>query len=233
MAAESLTMNLRLQLEKTNAQFSRWANAEKSWLDSNDVAYRQKIEEFNVTLNALKENDSELDASKSMYDSVKRQQQIELEQCTAQNNLLVKQKEVLEQQLKRCEEDEGKENKRLEESRSEHETLRRKMEQALNDLIYGMRHYVALGLEFQKAEGDCIKFTFTQIQEDDPNRKFSFTMFVDAQNQYQLVETAPILDRADCLAKVNILNISNDIGRFVVAMRKLFKEYSTKSTSVL
>jgi DNA-binding transcriptional MerR regulator len=223
--AEALTMNLRLQLEKTSAQFSRWANSEKTWLESNDANYRQKIEEFHVTINALKENEYELDSSKSMYDAIKKQQQAEIEQCTAQNGLLTKQREVLEQQLRRCEDDEANEVRRLEEARGEHEALRRKMEQALNDLIYGMRHYIALGLEFQKADGDCIKFTFTQIQESDPNRKFSFVMFVDAHNQYQLVETMPALDRVQCLERVNKLNISNDIGRFVTGMRKLFKNH--------
>lgn len=218
-------MNLKLQLEKTNAQFTRWANSEKTWLESNDSNYRQKIEEFHVTINALKETEYELDSSKSMYDAIKKQQQMEIEQCTAQNNLLLKQKEVLEQQLRRCEEDESREVQRLEEARGEHEALRRKMEQALNDLIYGMRHYIALGLEFQKADGDCIKFTFTQIQESDPNRKFSFVMYVDAHNQYQLVETVPALDRVHCLEIVNKLNITNDIGRFVVSMRKMFKNY--------
>lgn len=218
-------MNLKLQLEKTNAQFTRWANSEKTWLESNDSNYRQKIEEFHVTINALKETEYELDSSKSMYDAIKKQQQMEIEQCTAQNNLLLKQKEVLEQQLRRCEEDENREVQRLEDARGEHEALRRKMEQALNDLIYGMRHYIALGLEFQKADGDCIKFTFTQIQESDPNRKFSFVMYVDAHNQYQLVETLPALDRVQCLEHVNKLNITNDIGRFVVSMRKLFKSY--------
>lgn len=217
-------MNLKLQLERTNAQFNRWSNSQSAWLESNDSNYNQKIEEYEVTMQALKENDMELDSSKSMYEGIKRQQQAEIDQCIAQNSLLLKQKEVLEQQLRRCEDDEAKENQRLDEARAEHDVLRHKMEQALNDLIYGMRNYVALGLEFQKAESDCIKFTFTQIVEQDPNRKFYFVMFVDGNNQYQLVETSPVLDRSHCLECVNTLNISNDIGRFVLRMRNLFKE---------
>ena len=219
-------MNLKLQLERTNAQFNRWSNSQATWLDSNDSSYNQKVEEYEVTMQALKENDFELESSKSMYEGIKRQQQSEVDQCVAQNSLLLKQKEILEQQLRKCEDDEAKENQRLDNARSEHEVLRRKMEQALNDLIYGMRHYVALGLEFQKAESDCIKFTFTQIMEQDPNRKFAFVMFVDGNNQYQLVETSPALDKSRCLECVNTLNISNDIGRFVLRMRNLFKEHA-------
>ena len=226
-------MNLRLQLEQTNSQFNRWANGQRAWLDSNDTNYNQKMEEFDVTMQALRENDFELESSKAMYEGIKRQQQQEVDQCMAQNSLMSKQKEVLELQLRRCEEDEAKENLRLDEARAEHEVLRRKMEQALNDLIYGMRHYVALGLEFQKAEGDCIKFTFTQISEADPNRKFSFVMYVDGNNQYQLVETTPALDKAQCLDCVNALNMNNDIGKFVMGMRNLFKRYVSQSGTMM
>ncbi len=228
-----LTMNLRLQLEQTNSQFNRWANGQKAWLESNDASYNQKTEEFDVTMQALRENDFELESSKAMYETIKRQQQQDIEQVLATNNLLTKQKEVLELQLRRCEEDESKENLRLDEARAEHEVLRRKMEQALNDLIYGMRHYVALGLEFQKADGDCIKFTFTQISEQDPTRKFAFVMFVDGNNQYQLVETTPALDKSRCLDCVNALNINNDIGKFVLGMRNLFKQYVAHNATMM
>ena len=221
--AESLTMNLRMELERTNLQFNRWANSQREWLDSNDSSYNHKLEEFNVTIEALKDNDAQLEASKAINESIKRQQQQEIDQCTAQNSLLTKQKEVIEQQLKRCEEEEERESRRLDEARAEHEVLRKKMDQALSDLIYGMRHYVALGLEFQKAEGDCMKFIFTQINENEPNRKYYFVMFVDARNQYQLVETSPAVDKASCIDCVDLLNIHNDIGKFVLSMRKLFK----------
>jgi len=216
-------MNLRMELDRTNLQFSRWTNGQKDWLETNDNNYNDKLEELNVTIQALRDNDGQLEASKTINQTIKRQQEQELEQCDAQNSLLVKQKEILEQQLRRCEEEEERESRRLDGARGEHELLRQKMEQSLNDLIYGMRHYTALGLEFQKADGDCMKFNFTQISEADPNRKFHFVMYVDARNQYQLVETVPALDQSACLACVDRLNGNNDIGKFVVGMRNLFK----------
>jgi vacuolar-type H+-ATPase subunit I/STV1 len=221
--AESLTMNLRLELEKTNLQFNRWASGQREALESNDSNYNHKLEEINVTIQALKDTDYELETSKTVNEAIKKQQQYELDQCAAQNSLLLQQKEVLEQQLRRCEDEEERENRRLGEVRAEHEVLRKKMEQTLNDLIYGMRHYTNLGLEFQKADGDCMKFIFTQILEEDPNKKFYFSIFVDSRNQYQLVETNPTLDSVVCTACVNELNIKNDIGKFVLSMRKLFK----------
>lgn len=222
--SESLTMNLRMELDRTNAQFNRWVNTQKDWINSNDSHYNNKLEECNVTLYALKENNAQLHSSKSINDVIKLQQQQDIEQCLSQNNLLLKQKDVLEQHLRRCEEDEELENKRLDDARAEHEILRKKMEQSLNDLIYGMRHYTALGLEFQKADSDCMKFIFTQIDEKDPNAKFFFTMFVDGNNLYQLVETKPVLNQSVCIEQVRRLNENNDIGKFVFEMRKLFKK---------
>mmetsp|Transcript_5033 Transcript_5033/g.8198 ORF Transcript_5033/g.8198 Transcript_5033/m.8198 type:complete len:132 (+) Transcript_5033:37-432(+) len=124
--AESLTMNLRMELEKTNLQFQRWASTQKDWLDTTDANYHHKLEEFNVTINALKENDSQLEASQTINESIKRQQMIEMEQCEAQNSLLHKQKDVLEHQMRRCEEEEERESRRLDEARAEHEILRQK-----------------------------------------------------------------------------------------------------------
>lgn len=136
--AESLTMNLRMEIDKTNLQFNRWISTKKDWIDLNDSHYNLKLEENNVTVNALQENYLHLESSKSVNESIKRQQQQEVDQCNAQNSLLLKQKEVLEQQLRKCEEDEEKENRRLDEARAEHEILRSRMEQTLNDLIYGI-----------------------------------------------------------------------------------------------
>lgn len=223
--AESLTMNLRLELEKTNTMFNRWADNHEEWLNSNNANHSRQLEECDCTIKALKETDAQLEASKTINESIKRQQLQEIEQCMAQNSLLLKQKQVLEQQLRNCEEDEERENRKLTEARAEHDARRQRMEQSLNDLTYGMRHYMALGLEFQKADGDCMKFIFTQIEESNPQRKCFFVMFVDAQNQYQLVETSPALSDSACFGCISRLNTNNDIAMFVYNMRKLFCEY--------
>jgi hypothetical protein len=100
--AESLTMNLRMELERTNLQFTRWTNCQKDWLETNDNNYNDKLEELHVTIQALKDNDGQLEASKNINQAIKRSQESELEQCDAQNSLLEKQREILETQLGRC-----------------------------------------------------------------------------------------------------------------------------------
>jgi chromosome segregation ATPase len=219
---ESLTTNLRLELERTNNVFNRFVENQKDKIDSSDATFDRKLEESNCTINALKENDSQLEESRIINDNIKRQQKQEIEQVITNNEILSQQQRICEQELRKAEESEERETARLDLIRTEHESLRSKMEQSLNDLTHGVRHYKALGLEFQKSEGDCMKFVFTQIDPHNVSRVFYFLMFVDANNQYQLVETNPALNKQSCVAFLGKLNDNNDIGMFVYYMRQLF-----------
>lgn len=220
--AESLTTNLRLELEKTNLIFNRWVENQKEALENNEANYERVLEESDHTIRALKENDKTLEESRTLNENIKKQQKQALDDAVATNELLLKQKAVLEQDLRKAEENEEREAARLEKIRSEHEQLRAKMEQSLNDLTRGIHLYMALGLEFQKADGDCMKFVFTQIDPNDVSREFYFLMYVDANNMYQLVETSPTLNTAKCVEVMAALNATNNIGKFVASMRKLF-----------
>lgn len=219
---ESVTTNLRFELEKTNQIFSRWSTNERDWLQQNDRNYERLLEECDCTIGALKENDDELDNIKSVQDNIKLKQKQDVANCLARNELLNQRVAALRSQIVRSEEDEGKESKRLNETRIEHDEVHDKLEQALNDLSHGLKHYLNLGLEFMRADGECMKFVFTQIDRQDPSRPFSFLMFVDQQDLYHFVETSPALDDSKCTMLLERLNTSNDIGCFVVSMRRLF-----------
>lgn len=211
-----------MELEKTNMMFDKWTDNSKDWLESSDANYNQSMEESNCTIAALQENDRMLEDSRAHNEQVKAQQKLSIEKTLSQNEQLKKNKAMLEMQLRRSEEEEERETERLEQARAEHEQLRNKMEQSLNDLTYGLKNFLALGLEFQKSDGDCMKFIFTQIDEQAPYTQFYFLMYVDANNMYQLVDTSPRLDQAECDRYLEELNSSNNIGQFVFKMRKLF-----------
>jgi len=223
--AEVLTSKLRLELEKTNVAFARWAEKQGDWLDSTETHFTQMMEECDCTIKALHENDQQLEDVRMQNVEIKEQQRAEVEHYLLQTERLRQQKKALEQQLRKTEEDEAKEMSRVELARSEHEEVREKMERSLNDLTHGVRMYAALGLEFHKAEGECMKFVFTQLDSLDPSRQFYFLMFVDAEDRYQLVETSPVVPEHISQQHVATLNLDNNIGRFVVNMRKAFKLY--------
>lgn len=220
--AECLTTNLRLELEKTNVAFARWVGKSGDWLSSTDAHFSQMMEESECTIAALNENERQLEEVRAQNDIIKGQQKAEVEHYLTQTERLKQQKKVLEQQLRKFEDEEAREAARLEKTRAEHDALRDKVERSLNDLTHGVRMYTALGLEFQKAQGDSMKFIFTQLDPKDPSRAFFFRMFVDEHDQYQLVETNPELEPSACTTLIQTLNSDNNIGRFVVNMRKSF-----------
>lgn len=220
--ADLLTTALRLELEKTNQAFNRWAENQADGLDANGAKFSQKMEECECTIVALKDNERQLEDARDLNDSAKSRQNTEYEHYIAQVERFRQQKKVFEQQLRKLDEEEMKEVGRLDTSRAENDVLRKKMEQTLNDLTHGVKLYAALGLEFQKAEGDCMKFIFTQLDPNDPLKAFYFLMFVDRSDMYQLVESCPAVSPLYLKRNVDALNADNDIGKFVVNMRRYF-----------
>ena len=71
-----------------------------------------------------------------------------------------------------------------------------------------------------------MKFVFSQIDSNCPNRQFYFLMFVDNNNIYQLVETCPPLNPNDCSKLLEDLNEDNEIGIFVFRLRQLFCQFA-------
>jgi myosin heavy subunit len=217
-----LTSNLRLELEKTNNAFARWADKQADWLGASETHFTQMMEECECTIKALHENDRQLDEVRVQNSEIKVQQRTEVEHYLTQTERLKQQKKQLEQHLRKAEEDEAKEMTRVDSARVELDEIRSKMERHLNDLTHGVRMYTSLGLEFLKAENDCMKFVFTQLDPKDPARQFYFLMFVDSEDRYQLVETNPTIPAQVAQQHIKTLNGDNNIGRFVVNMRKSF-----------
>jgi hypothetical protein len=54
---------------------------------------------------------------------------------------------------------------------------------------------------------------------------FSFTIFVDTNNLYQLVDSSPSLRLDQSLDVVQELNQTNNIAKFVTRTRKMFVQY--------
>ncbi len=221
--AQILTANLRMELEKTNAAFNRWAERSTDEMNAFGTVFTQNMDECEHTIMALQENNKQLEDVRQVNIEIKAAQKAEFALYVKQTAEFKDKRDLLNIELRKYEAEEAQEAARLEKVRQEHDVLRNKMERTLNDLTHGIRLYSSLGLEFQKADGECMKFVFTQISEQDPSKQYFFTMFVDANDAYQLVETRPALPRAVCTMHLKRLNEDNNIGRFVVSMRKAFK----------
>jgi DNA repair exonuclease SbcCD ATPase subunit len=227
-----LTTNLKLELEKTNQQFHRWATEHKEWLSRTQEEYDVSLEELECTIQALQRTNIELDGSKPVQLQIKAQQESDLQQAKAHQDELKNQLQAVEKQFQTLQIEELEATQRLNALKLENERLKQQMEHKLHDFTYGIQHFLHLGLEFQKASNDCMKFSFINIDPNLSSRVFSFVIFVDNSNLYQLVETLPQLKRDDCLRALNELNTTNNIAKFVVTIRKMFLEY-VKSAGVI
>jgi hypothetical protein len=241
--AATLTSNLRLELERTNNNFNRYIAQGHEWLDTSDGAYRQSMEECVATLAALEHNEQTLEEVRAHNDGIKVSQQADLLRYQQLTQKLREQKKELERQIGVCEQDEEKETQRYEVAHTEYNNLQSRLEQSLNDLTHGVKLYSqTLGLDFHKTQDDAMSFVFTQIDAQAPTKQFSFTMFVDDADSYNLVNIEPAsilntnmhvggqIQSVHSLARfyVQQLNEDNNIGRFVVKMRQLFVKAATK-----
>lgn len=222
MLGERLTANLASEIERANQALARWVEKKKDSLESSETNYKQQVEECAYTITALKENKAQLENAREYQNEIKFQQQKEIIDYSTETKQLLLQKQELYNIYQTCENEEEREKIRLASVRLELDGLHKKLDHTINDLSQGMKKYAALGLEFQRSQGESMKFIFTQIDIKQPLRPFSFTMFVDADDMYNLVETFPVLDSLFCMQTMQTLNQDNDIGQFVFRMRQAF-----------
>jgi hypothetical protein len=223
--AETLTSNLKLELEKTQTAFNRWTEQSLDDLDSSKTLFQQQLEVFEHAMKALDSTKADLEEARSTNDKEKIRQKEEVEHYIAETERLKKTVKSWENDMNKYTTEEEHEALRLEKIRGEHDELRDRMEKKLNDLTYGIKLYEALGLKLVKMDtpGTPLKFVFTQMCEQDPSREFSFVITVNSDDQYYLEETTPALAPTICAMYVNTLNKDNHIGRFCLSMRKAFK----------
>ena len=233
-----ITTNLRLEIDATNQALKRWTDKQCDYLDSSNSKFSQTMEEYECTLAALKENEAQLEDLRTKNDILKMKQSDEVQSYIRQIEKNKQLKLSLKSQITVIEEEERNELQRLQTVREDHEKARIKAERSLDDLTHGVKMYMALGLEFQKTDGECMKFIFSNIDPLYPTKKFYFLMYVDANDQYQLGKggeessTFPPLQPSFTQKALHTLNRDNDIGKFVISMRKAFQK-SCDSSNVL
>jgi hypothetical protein len=224
MSTESLTSNLLLEVNKSAQEFFRWGDQQIDKLESSDLNFEQNLEEYENQLNLLKENEDQLENLRQQQESIKAEQTNEIK--LLQNELIQYQQVITENmiRLKELEDEKLQESVRLEGLLKLQKEAYKTREKRLNDLTRGVRLYRFLGLEFEKAENDCMKFTFTQIDPSDPLKPFQFLLLVDQNDLYRLIETTPSLEMNYANAIINQLNKDNNISYFVVNMRRAFQK---------
>jgi hypothetical protein len=223
-STDSLTSNLLLEINKSAQEFFRWSDQQIDKIEASDGNFDQTLEEYENNLNQLKENEKQLETLQQQQLVIKQEQNQEI--LFLKKELNFYHETMRENHLKLTELEEEKENEknRLENLLKLQKEMYEKREKRLNDLTKGIRLYNFLGLEFEKAENDCMRFSFQQIDSTDPTRVFEFLLLVDQNDRYCLMDSTPSLDENLIKTIVNQLNRDNNISCFVVNMRRAFQK---------
>jgi hypothetical protein len=94
-------------------------------------------------------------------------------------------------------------------------------ETAMGDLERVILNYKNLGLEFEKAQGEMLRFAFTQLDEKDPNKRFSFCLFINQDDAHEVQACDPPLDPAVLAMLVKFAD-DEEMLFFVRGMRRAF-----------
>eukprot|EP00743_Colponemidia_sp_Colp-15_P002725 GILK01002951.1.p1 GENE.GILK01002951.1~~GILK01002951.1.p1 ORF type:complete len:245 (+),score=60.84 GILK01002951.1:57-737(+) len=91
------------------------------------------------------------------------------------------------------------------------------------ELTKGVQFYKErLGLDFQRVGDNRLRVVFTQIDPDQPNKEFWFSVHVNENDIYQIEDCVPAVGGVSKM--LDELNTSNNFSSFVQAMRRKFKE---------
>ena len=118
---------------------------------------------------------------------------------------------------------------RAEEARKSKQKAEALKDQNVEDLTVGMVLYKRLGLTFEKGDNGSLRFVFTQIDRNVPDRPFTFKLCVNDVALYEIKECSPPLSAGLILRLVDALNESHEgstdgFSTFVLGMRNAFKE---------
>lgn len=228
---DPLTANLTLRLQQATQDVNRFVDNQVDLLESSDMNFEQTIEDSESTMEALSRNESNIDELRIRQNAIKDRQQGEIIEIKNEIDQMRKEHVQLKPEIKKLQEEEIIELEKLERFKKELLDSRIAREKTLNDLTKGIKLYQQLGLQFEKAENNCMQFIFTQIDPQNHSRKFEFFLLVDEEDCYQLVDSLPALDVEVCKSLIIQLNEDNDISRFVVSMRREYQSLVAKNST--
>ena len=97
---------------------------------------------------------------------------------------------------------------------------------SVEDLTYAVVKYKMTGLDFVKEKNDSLGCKFKQLDPNDHDRVFQFSLRVTEQDQYTVDDCEPQIESEIVIRLLEKLNSSNNIDcfpEFIRAMCKAFK----------
>ncbi len=95
----------------------------------------------------------------------------------------------------------------------------------MEKLTIAICKYRSLGLDFVKGENDALLVNFTNIDEQEVDRVFSFSLVITENDKYMVEDCTPALKEEVVMRLEEQLNRTEDYPSFMRGIRKAFQNY--------
>jgi hypothetical protein len=109
----------------------------------------------------------------------------------------------------------------LEAKQAEVARLSARNREVTEELHKSLGFYRKFGLDFEKRADRWLKLTFTLVDPHNHGREFSFMLFINARDQYEVQDCSPAVQALP--AMLATLNTTNDFSAFIIGMRRQFQ----------
>ena len=224
-AAESVALldeKLRKEMVEAQASVARWTTEQKRIIDSLALHAQTTLEEDKENLALRREQLHALTNAEQMLQQQRREENSKIEEIRKEIELLKSQEDILPNDHARLVKSLDQQRQlELQQELAFQEATRSK-EQKLDELEKGCVAYRSmLGLEFERVGDERLKLVMTNIDARAPSAVFSFTVFVDASDNYHIEQCEPNIETLPEL--IAELNQTNDFSAFVRSARREFK----------
>eukprot|EP00544_Gedaniella_sp_CCMP2646_P006118 CAMPEP_0202497394 /NCGR_PEP_ID=MMETSP1361-20130828/22663_1 /ASSEMBLY_ACC=CAM_ASM_000849 /TAXON_ID=210615 /ORGANISM="Staurosira complex sp., Strain CCMP2646" /LENGTH=244 /DNA_ID=CAMNT_0049128983 /DNA_START=27 /DNA_END=761 /DNA_ORIENTATION=+ len=228
------TGSLLTTLRESRAKLDAFIDDQMEQADAAAAAHEARVAQEQTFVDAQVSNLLQVELERGLYENggnnekavglAKRREELARQEDGVKHEIQSLQAKQTEQEknLKALQQEEAKHRERADEANERKEKVEAAKRTTVDDLTRGIINYKFLGLDFEKAKDDRLKFTFTQLDAGDPNRTFSFFLNVNDEDAYEVEETMPPLHQSETIPLLENLNETDDLSAFVRGMRNAF-----------
>eukprot|EP01135_Chromosphaera_perkinsii_P004394 Nk52_evm45s279 gene=Nk52_evmTU45s279 len=219
---------LKEEVAKSQATFEEWTKSQKAFMESSFVRQNGAIEEAKENYKQASNRLEKMEQLFQQNSKINQEQGKEIKAVECEIEDLKSQEANLYEQKCSIEDEIVASKAMIAEQRNAIKGMNGLIQ--LPRMQQDVEKYSALlGLDFLSEE-NRLKFVFKNIDPDDWNKPFSFTLFLDDNNCFQISSCVPqvegLSDLLDTLnSKTKQSSEASHLSQFVKAMRKKFKKH--------
>ncbi|KAK4527330.1 hypothetical protein GAYE_SCF38G5252 [Galdieria yellowstonensis] len=209
-------------LQKARKHFEQWNEEQLRFLNYIKENHLTMTKELQEKAASLTQREKQLlETAEKISERIDSEKQ-EIEAVMAGISQLKSKQEIIPEKKTKLQEELENHSSRLKSRQRVISEINETSQQKLNNVRKAIRTYEnCLGLRLETTENGRIAFIFTHIDGQDPGREYSFCIFVDENDHYQVESCTPPVE--DLTVLLENLNQDNDLFRFILSVRKRFQ----------